>query len=73
MATGLMTLDGWNDYACKSRLLGIFCDEFWAVSGVDGESLREGVPATAKAAGRIGAVLRVAFWRNTDRSTFGKS
>lgn len=68
MTTGFMTLDGWHDYSCKPRLLDIFWEEFWAVSGIEGAGRRETLRASAEAAGRIWAVLRMAFRRNADGS-----
>ncbi|KAL2280906.1 hypothetical protein FJTKL_12216 [Diaporthe vaccinii] len=68
LATGFMTLQSWHDYACKLRLLDIFWEEFWAVSGIDGEDRRETLRTSAEAAGKIWAVLRMAFRRNADGS-----
>lgn len=68
MTKALMTLDGWNDYNCKLRLLKIFRGGFWAVSGIVGEGLRDRVRATAEAASKIGVVLSMAFRRNADGS-----
>lgn len=68
LTTGFMTLDGWNDYACKLRLLDIFWKEFWGISGIDGEDRRETLRISAEAAGKIWAVLRMAFRRNADGS-----
>lgn len=68
LTTGFMTLDGWNNYACKLRLLDIFWEEFWAASGIEGADRRETLRASAEAAGKIGAVLRMAFRRNADGS-----
>lgn len=36
MTTGFMTLDGWNDYTCKTRLLDTFWEESWTASGIEG-------------------------------------
>ncbi|KAK7702005.1 hypothetical protein SLS64_009866 [Diaporthe eres] len=68
LATGFMTLQSWHDYACKLRLLDIFWEEFWAVSGIDGEGRRKTLRTSAEAAGRVWAVLRMAFRRNADGS-----
>ncbi|KAI0468719.1 hypothetical protein F4859DRAFT_490108 [Xylaria cf. heliscus] len=67
LTTGFMTRDGWNDYACKPVLQDTFWEEFWLVSGIEGEN-REKTKSMAEAAGQIGAVLRLAFQRNADRS-----
>lgn len=67
LTTGFMTLEGWHDYACKTRLLDTFWEEFWAASGIgEGEDRRGGIRVLAEAAGKIGAVLRLAFRRNAD-------
>ncbi|KAM0433323.1 hypothetical protein ACHAPT_004199 [Fusarium lateritium] len=68
LATGFMTRDGWHDYACKPRLQDTFWEEFWAVSGTEGEERRGRVRGLAEAAGQIGAILRLAFRRNADGS-----
>lgn len=47
----------------------MFWDEFWVVYSINRESRRERVGATAEAAGKIGAVLRLAFRRNADGSS----
>ncbi|KAI0536685.1 hypothetical protein GGR58DRAFT_514390 [Xylaria digitata] len=53
LATGFMTRDGWHNYARKQLLQ----DTFW-----------EEIMNLAQTAGRIGAVLRLAFRRNADGS-----
>ncbi|KAG6365646.1 hypothetical protein INS49_007257 [Diaporthe citri] len=68
LTTGFMTLEGWNDYACKLRLKDIFWEEFWAASGIEGAGRRETLRPSAEAAGKIWAVLRMAFRRNADGS-----
>lgn len=68
LTTGFMDLNGWHDYACKARLQAIFWEEFWAASGVEDEAHRREMQRLAEAAGRIGAVLRLAFARNADGS-----
>lgn len=68
LTTGFMTLEGCNDYACKLRLLDIFWEEFWVVFSFEGEGHRETLRASAEAAGKIWAVLRMAFRRNADGS-----
>lgn len=69
LTTGFMDLrDGWRDYACKARLQAIFWDEFWAAAGVEDGAGRRETQRLAEAAGRIGAVLRLAFARNADGS-----
>lgn len=40
LTTGFMTRDGWHDYACKLLLQDIFWQEFWVVSGIEGEENR---------------------------------
>lgn len=68
LTTGFMTLEGWIDYACKQRLLDIFWEELWAASGIEEADRREKLRASAEAAGKIGALLRLAFRRNADGS-----
>ncbi|UNI20472.1 hypothetical protein JDV02_006553 [Purpureocillium takamizusanense] len=68
LTTGFMTRDGWHDYACKARLQHTFWQEFWVVSGIEGDELRSRIRGLAEAAGRIGAILRLAFRRNDDGS-----
>ncbi|KIL90690.1 hypothetical protein FAVG1_06425 [Fusarium avenaceum] len=67
LTTGFMTRDGWHDYACKTVLLDAFWKEFWTVSGIE-EERRGRIQSLAEAAGRIGAILRLAFRRNADGS-----
>ncbi|QUC16053.1 uncharacterized protein UV8b_00294 [Ustilaginoidea virens] len=50
------------------RLVSGGGEEFWAVSGVEGEERRGRTQGQAEAAGRIGAILRLAFRRNADGS-----
>ena len=68
LTMGFMTLDGWHDYTCKPILHKTFWEEFWAVSGIEGEERRGKVQALAEAAGQIGAILRLPFRRNADGS-----
>lgn len=68
LTTGLMTKDGWHDYTCKQQLQRIFWEEFWAVSGIDGDEVRSRTRSLAEAAGQIGAILRLAFRRAADGS-----
>lgn len=68
LATGFMTRDGWRDYACKPRLQQTFWEEFWAVSGIEGDGHRGRVQVSAEAAGQIVAILRLSFRRNADGS-----
>lgn len=68
LTIGFMTLDGWHGYACEQLLRDTFREEFWAVSGVEGEERRGRTQGQAEAAGRIGAILRLAFRRNADGS-----
>lgn len=69
LATGFMTLEGWSDYACKTRLLDTFWEEFWTACGIqEGDGRRGSIRTAAEAAGKIGAVLRLAFRRNADGS-----
>lgn len=68
LSTGFMTRDGWHDYACKRLLLDTFWNEFWAVSGIEEEEHRRRTRGLAKAACKIGAILRLAFRRNSDGS-----
>ncbi|KAM5347022.1 hypothetical protein ACJ41O_010027 [Fusarium nematophilum] len=68
LTTGFMIQDGWHDYACKLLLQDTFWEEFWAVSGIEGEERRGKTQCLAEAAGQIGAILRLAFRRNADGS-----
>jgi hypothetical protein len=68
LTTGFMTLDGWNDYACKSQLLDTFWDEFWHASGIEEEDRQGRIKASAEAVAKIWDVLRLAFRRNADGS-----
>ncbi|KAL7922790.1 kinase-like domain-containing protein [Trichoderma austrokoningii] len=68
LATGFMTRDGWRDYACQPRLMDAFWEEFWAGAGIEGDEHRGRIRGLAEAAGRIGAILRLAFRRNADGS-----
>ncbi|KAI3332892.1 hypothetical protein F4824DRAFT_514020 [Ustulina deusta] len=68
LTTGFMTRDGWHDYACKLLLQGIFWEEFWVVSRIEGEENRGRTQGLAEAACKIGAILRLAFRRNADGS-----
>ncbi|KZZ99739.1 Protein kinase-like domain protein [Moelleriella libera RCEF 2490] len=68
LTTGFMTKDGWHDYACKRLLLETFWEEFWAVSGIEGEEYRGRTRVLTEAAGQIGAILRLAFRRNANGS-----
>ncbi|KAF2966703.1 hypothetical protein GQX73_g6875 [Xylaria multiplex] len=67
LATGFVTRDGWHNYAYKQLLQGAFWEEFWLVSGIGGDH-QSGIKNLAQTAGQIGAVLRLAFWRNADGS-----
>ncbi|KAG5657045.1 hypothetical protein KAF25_011214 [Fusarium avenaceum] len=67
LTTGFMTRDGWHDYACKTVLLYTFWKDFWTVSEIE-EERRGRIQSLAEAAGRIGAILRLAFRRNADGS-----
>lgn len=66
--TGFMTLDGWNDYSCRSKLVDVFWTELWHVAGIEGDDMRRRIRASAEAAAKIWAVLRLAFHRNADGS-----
>lgn len=66
--TGFMTLDGWNDYTCKSQLIDAFWCEFWHVTGIEGEDAGRRIRTSAEVAAKIWAVLRMAFHRNADGS-----
>lgn len=68
LTTGFMTLDGWHDYAFKRALQDAFWGEFWAVTGIQDEQHRDRTRGLAGAAGRIGAILRLAFRRRADGS-----
>ncbi|KAI0393096.1 hypothetical protein F5Y17DRAFT_467094 [Xylariaceae sp. FL0594] len=68
LATGIMTRDGWKDYTAQPQLREAFWNEFWAVSGIEGEERRARTRRLAEAAGQIGAILRLAFRRNDDGS-----
>ncbi|KAM3452573.1 hypothetical protein MY3296_004462 [Beauveria thailandica] len=68
LTTGFMTKDGWHDYACKLLLRETFWEEFWAVSGIEGEEHRGRTRVLSEAAGQIGAILRLAFRRNANGS-----
>lgn len=68
LTTGFMTKDGWHDYACKLLLRETFWEEFWAVSGIEGEEHRGRTRVLTEAAGQIGAILRLAFRRNANGS-----
>ncbi|KAI1180211.1 hypothetical protein F4777DRAFT_574492 [Nemania sp. FL0916] len=68
LATGFLDRDGWHDYTCKKLLQDTFWEEFWLVSGIEGEELRNEARALAEDAGHIGAILRLAFRRNSDGS-----
>lgn len=68
LTTGFMTKDGWHDYACKRLLRETFWEEFWAVSGIEGEERRGRTRVLTEAAGQIGAILRLAFRRNANGS-----
>ncbi|KAI0202828.1 hypothetical protein F4808DRAFT_60045 [Astrocystis sublimbata] len=68
LTTGFMTRDGWHDYACKLLLQENFWDEFWVVSGIEGEDNRGRTQSLAEAACKISAILRLAFRRNADGS-----
>ena len=66
LATGFMARDGWHDYACKQFLQDTFWEELWAFSDIKGEERRVRIKDLAEAAGKIGAILRLSFWHNTD-------
>ncbi|KAI3316991.1 hypothetical protein HD806DRAFT_516322 [Xylariaceae sp. AK1471] len=68
LTTGFMTRDGWHDYSCKLLLQEIFWEEFWAFSGIEVVEQRSRIRGLAELAGKIGAILRLAFRRNTDGS-----
>lgn len=68
LTTGYMDLEGWHDYACRSRLHEAFWSEFWSASGVEDNVRRHQIREMAERAARMGAVLRYAFQRNADGS-----
>ncbi|KAF7557034.1 hypothetical protein G7046_g6148 [Stylonectria norvegica] len=68
LTTGFMTRDGWHDYACKLMLQDTFWKEFWSTAGIEENRQQVSIRDMAEAAGKIGAILRLAFRRNADGS-----
>lgn len=72
LMSGFMDMDGWHDYACRSRLVDAFWDAFWlalgSAAGADDVESRGRIRALAEAAAKIGAIMCYAFKRNGDGS-----
>lgn len=68
LTTGFMDLHGWHNYGCKPQLIEVFWEEFWAITRIEAEEHRRRTRRLAEAAGKIGAILRLAFRRNVNGS-----
>ncbi|KAL4962063.1 aminoglycoside phosphotransferase family protein [Aspergillus stella-maris] len=66
---GYQDFQGWHDYACRPQLLEAFWLEFWAATGIEDDTRRTKIRATAESAGKVGAYLRYAFRQNEDGSS----